>query len=61
MTKSIFEEIPGMGPKRIQKLWKEFESLKAIKKSSLKEIEERTGFSEKLCTAILYCAGIGEA
>ena len=57
MTKSIFEEIPGMGPKRIQKLWKEFESLEAIQESSLKEIVGRTGFSEKLCSAILGCAG----
>ncbi len=57
MTKSIFEEIPGMGPKRIQKLWKEFESLVAIQKSSLQEIEKRTGFSKKLCNAILDCAG----
>ena len=57
MTKSIFEEIPGMGRKRIQKLWKEFESMEAIKKSSLKEIEKRTGFSITLCTAILDCVG----
>ena len=57
MTKSIFEEIPGMGKKRIQKLWQEFESLEAIEKSSLKEIVGRTGFSKKLSSAILECAG----
>jgi excinuclease ABC subunit C len=57
MTKSIFEEIPGMGKKRIQKLWQEFESLEAIEKSSLNEIVGRTGFSKKLSSAILKCAG----
>ena len=59
MTKSIFEKIPGIGPKRIQKLWKELESLEAIQKSSLQGIEKRTGFSKKLCSAILECAGSG--
>ena len=57
MTKSIFEDIPGMGPKRIQKLWKEFESLESIQKTSLKELEKQTGFSKKLCSAILNCSG----
>ena len=52
MTKSIFEEIPGMGKKRIQKLWQEFESLKVIRNTSLNELREKTGFSEKLCTII---------
>ena len=56
MTKSIFEGIPSMGPKRIQKLWKEFESLEAIQKSSIKEIEGQTGFSKKLSSSILECA-----
>ena len=55
--KSIFEKIPGMGKKRIQKLWQEFESLEAIEKSSLQEIVGRTGFSKKLSSAILECAG----
>ena len=55
MTESIFEDIPGMGPKRIQKLWKEFESLEAIQESSLQEIEKRTHFSKKLSSSILEC------
>ena len=53
MTKSKFEDIPGMGPKRIQKLWKEFDSLEAIQKSSLQELKKKTGISEMLCRAIL--------
>ncbi len=53
MTKSIFEDIPGMGEKRIKKLWQEFSSLGDIKISKTKDIMEKTGFSEKLCEAIL--------
>jgi excinuclease ABC subunit C len=56
MTKSIFEEIPGMGKKRIQKLWQEFNSLEAIKDASLNELKEKTGFSEKLCEEIQKCS-----
>ena len=52
MTKSIFEEIPGMGKKRIQKLWQEFKSLEAIKEASIKELKDKTGFSEQLSKAI---------
>ncbi len=60
MTKSIFEEIPGMGKKRIQKLWQEFKSLKSIQKSSLNEMREKTGFSQKLCEAIKECSAISQ-
>jgi excinuclease ABC subunit C len=60
MTKSIFEEIPGMGKKRIQKLWQEFKSLKSIQKSSLNELREKTGFSKKLCKAIKECSAISQ-
>jgi excinuclease ABC subunit C len=52
MAKSIFEGIPGMGKKRIQKLWKEFKSLETIKESSIDKLKEMTGFSEKLCEEI---------
>jgi len=56
MTKSIFEGIPGMGKKRIQKLWQEFESLEVIQNASINELKEKTGFSEKLCEAIQKCS-----
>ena len=52
MAKSIFEDIPGMGPKRIQKLWQEFESIKDIQRSKVEKIKEKTGFSKELCEAI---------
>ncbi|MBC8256060.1 MAG: excinuclease ABC subunit C [Candidatus Marinimicrobia bacterium] len=58
MTKSIFEEIPGMGKKRIQKLWKEFKSLETIQNASLIELREKTGFSMKLCEAIQKCSSL---
>ena len=60
MTKSIFEEIPGMGKKRIQKLWQEFKSLETIQKSSLNELMEKTGFSKNLCEAIKECLAISQ-
>ena len=56
MTKSIFEEIPGMGKKRIQRLWLEFSSLKDIKEASVADISSRTGFSKKLSSDILESA-----
>ena len=56
MTKSIFEEIPGMGKKRIQRLWLEFSSLKDIKEASVEDISNRTGFSKKLSSDILESA-----
>ena len=53
MTKSIFEEIPGMGEKRIKKLWQAFSSLEEIQSSKTKFIMRKTGFSKKLCEYIL--------
>ncbi|MBC8311092.1 MAG: excinuclease ABC subunit C [Candidatus Marinimicrobia bacterium] len=52
MTLSIFEDIPGMGKKRVQKLWEVFESLDHIKSSSVETIKSKCGFSEKLAIAI---------
>ena len=52
MTRSIFEEIAGMGPKRINTLWKTFDSLEDLSKASMEEIKEKTGFSNTLCKDI---------
>ena len=52
MTRSIFEEITGMGPKRINTLWKTFDSLEDLSKASMEEIKEKTGFSNTLCKNI---------
>ena len=48
----IFENIPGIGPKRIKKIWQEFESIEEIQNSNTTVIRQKTGFSEKLCGAI---------
>jgi len=53
MTKSIFEDIPGMGKKRIRRLWQEFSSLKEVRGLKMEDIRNRTGFPENLCEAIL--------
>ena len=52
MTKSIFEDIAGMGARRIKKLWQEFESIENIQDVKIEEIKRKTGFPEKLCKAI---------
>lgn len=40
MTKSVLEEVPGLGKKRIQILLKHFGSLKGIKSASIESLEE---------------------
>mgnify|MGYP000013972349 CR=1 FL=1 len=52
MTKSVFEDISGIGVKRINAIWKAFDSLEDIGKSSLEIIREKTGFSKKICKDI---------
>ena len=52
MTLSVFEDIPGIGKKRVQKLWEVFESLEDIKFASADEIKTKCGFSESLAEAI---------
>ena len=52
MTSSIFDEIPGMGKKRIKKIWQKFESIQEIQNSKAEKIRDRTGFPVKLCDAI---------
>ena len=52
MTLSIFNNIPGMGKKRIKKLWEQFESLEDIKASSTDQISLKCGFSKELSEQI---------
>ncbi len=59
MTLSIFEDIPGMGKKRVQTLWDNFESLEDIKSATVEEIKTKCGFSEKLALAIVKKAHKG--
>jgi len=41
--KSIFDDIKGMGPKRVQKIWEVYDSIEDIKKDSVKSIHTKTG------------------
>ena len=41
--KSIFDDIKGMGPKRVQKIWEVYDSIEEIKKDSVKSIHTKTG------------------
>jgi len=43
MTKSLLEEVPGLGSKRIKSIWQEYNSLKELKSDSAEEIKKRTG------------------
>lgn len=40
MTKSIVDDIEGIGPTRKKLIWKKFQTLKRLKEASLEEIEE---------------------
>ena len=53
MISSIFQDIPGMGKKRVQKLWEVFESLEDIKVASADDIKTKCGISEGLANEIL--------
>ncbi|MCF8043492.1 MAG: excinuclease ABC subunit UvrC [Desulfarculaceae bacterium] len=43
LTRSILEEVPGIGPKKRSRLLKSFGSLAAVKKAGEKELQERGG------------------
>ncbi len=40
MTRSILDEVPGIGPARKQELQKKFKSMKRMKSATLEELEE---------------------
>jgi excinuclease ABC subunit C len=52
MTKSILDEIPGVGPKRRQQLIRHFGSMKQIRLASLEQLKE-AGLPEKLAESVL--------
>ena len=53
MPKSLLDDIPGIGPKRRDVLWKHFSSLDELKNSSLQTIQERTSFSKQVVLKII--------
>ena len=53
---SLFNDIDGMGPKRVQKLLQSFDSTETIAKSTQKDISTKTGIPEKLADEIIKIA-----
>ncbi len=53
VTKSIFDEIPGMGAKRVKLLLNAFSDVNAITNADNESIRQRTGIPEKVCKLIV--------
>ena len=53
VTQSIFDDIPGMGEKRVKLLLNAFSNVKAIADSDVEAIKQRTGIPEKVCKLII--------
>ena len=51
--KSIFDEIDGMGPTRIKKIWNVYNTLDEIKKDSLDEVYQKTKIPKTIIRIIL--------
>lgn len=53
VTLSIFDEISGMGAKRVKLLLNAFSDIKAIAAADIESIQQRTGIPEKICNLII--------
>jgi len=53
VTSSIFDEIPGMGQKRVKLLLNAFSDVKNIAKADIEAVRQRTGIPEKVCKLII--------
>jgi excinuclease ABC subunit C len=53
VTKSIFDDIPGMGAKRVKLLLNAFSDVKAIADADIESVRQRTGIPEKVCKLII--------
>jgi excinuclease ABC subunit C len=53
MTLSIFEDIRGLGDKRLQELWKKFKSIDNIKKITASEITDKTNIPKSIAKQII--------
>lgn len=53
MTRSILEDIPGLGKRRIQNLWKSFSSVEEILNTDTQIIHEKTGIPLELAGKIV--------
>ena len=52
ISKSILDEIKGIGPKKKQELLRKFGSVEAIKKADIKELLEIKGINQELAQKI---------
>ena len=53
VTSSIFDEIQGMGQKRVKLLLNAFSDVKDIAKADIEAVRQRTGIPEKVCMLII--------
>ena len=53
MTSSIFEDIKGLGSKRLQRLWLEFKSIDDIKKTTANQIIQKTNIPKSIAKQII--------
>jgi len=53
VTKSIFDDIDGMGKKRVSVLLNAFSDVKAIANADIESVRQRTGIPEKVCKSVL--------
>ncbi|NOZ07690.1 MAG: excinuclease ABC subunit C [FCB group bacterium] len=52
MTRSALEEVSGLGKKRIQRIWKEYNSLAELKNAAAEEISMKAGVPMKVAVAL---------
>ena len=53
VTSSIFDEVQGMGQKRVKLLLNAFSDVKDIAKADIEAVRQRTGIPEKVCMLII--------
>jgi len=53
VTASIFDEVQGMGQKRVKLLLNAFSDVKDIAKADIEAVRQRTGIPEKVCMLII--------
>ena len=53
MTLSIFDDIRGLGKKRLQELWKSFKSIDNMKQTTANKIIDKTNIPESIAKEIV--------
>ena len=60
MTRSVLDDIPGLGPARQAALLKEFGSVKRLRRASAEQIASVKGIGPALAAAVLNHLGGGQ-